>query len=153
MYENSPAVQQMDQISEYVQSHGNGAFIMAITYGTPGWAACSGAQNNRTGWAGYDFIVDRDGVQDGKAWLEKNTGGWALKKVAPVSIQVKGNEMQLAIPKAALGLPSDANRTNFDFKWDDNLQKPGDVADFYLDGDVAPAGRFNYRYDTKESSR
>jgi hypothetical protein len=34
-----------------------------------------------------------------------------------------------------------------DFKWADNLQHPGDVMDFYKSGDVAPAGRFNYRYD------
>ena len=36
-----------------------------------------------------------------------------------------------------------------DFKWTDNLQKPGDVLDFYLSGDVAPEGRYNYRYSAK----
>ena len=35
---------------------------------------------------------------------------------------------------------------SFDFKWADNLQRPGDVMDFYLSGDAAPAGRFFYRY-------
>jgi hypothetical protein len=33
-----------------------------------------------------------------------------------------------------------------DFKWADNLQQPGDVMDFYVSGDVAPQGRFKYRY-------
>lgn len=37
-------------------------------------------------------------------------------------------------------------RTAIDFKWADNLQHPGDILDFYLSGDVAPDGRFNYRY-------
>jgi hypothetical protein len=37
-------------------------------------------------------------------------------------------------------------RLNLDFKWVDNLQRPGDIMDFYASGDVAPPGRFNYRY-------
>jgi hypothetical protein len=41
-YANSPAVQIVDQITEYVAAHGNGAFVMGITFGTPGWAACAG---------------------------------------------------------------------------------------------------------------
>ena len=32
------------------------------------------------------------------------------------------------------------------FKWVDNPQAPGDIMDFYLSGDVAPEGRFLYRY-------
>ena len=36
-----------------------------------------------------------------------------------------------------------------DFKWADNLQHPGDIMDFYLSGDVAPAARFNFRYVTR----
>ena len=35
------------------------------------------------------------------------------------------------------------------FKWADNLQKAGNIMDFYLSGDVAPEGRFQYRYETK----
>jgi hypothetical protein len=30
-------------------------------------------------------------------------------------------------------------------KWADNVQKPGDIMDFYLSGDVAPLGRFAWR--------
>ena len=37
----------------------------------------------------------------------------------------------------------------FDFKWVDNLQRPGDVIDFYLSGDAAPDGRFNYRFEER----
>jgi hypothetical protein len=37
-------------------------------------------------------------------------------------------------------------KTSLDFKWVDNLQAPGDVMDFYVSGNVAPAGRFNYRF-------
>lgn len=38
------------------------------------------------------------------------------------------------------------SNVNFNFKWADNMQQPGDVLDFYVSGDVAPDGRFRYLY-------
>jgi len=102
--------------------------------------------NPSTGWEGYDFIVNRTVLNDTTTVLEKNTGGWNWTKVAEVSYRVEGNELQLAIPRAALGLPTGKTGFTLDFKWADNLQRPGDVMDFYLSGDVAPDGRFKYRY-------
>jgi len=101
-------------------------------------------RNPKTGWEGYDFIVNRtvDGTQ---TWLEQNTGGWNWKKVAKVALKVEGSELMLAIPRAALGLPA-GEAITFDFKWWDNPQKPGDIMDTYLSGDAAPDGRFNFRY-------
>src|SRR5262249_14696082 len=84
-------------------------------------------------------------------WLEKNEGGWRWKKVAKASTRVEGREMHLAIPRPALGIPAGAQKLSFDFKWADNLQKPGEVMDFYLSGDVAPEGRFNYRYQAESA--
>jgi hypothetical protein len=60
-----------------------------------------------------------------------------------------GNEMQLAIPRKALGLESGRHSIQLDFKWADNLQHAPDVMEFYIDGEVAPEGRFNFRYETK----
>ena len=37
---------------------------------------------------------------------------------------------------------------SIDFKWWDNAQKPGEIMDTYLSGDVAPDARFNFRYST-----
>ena len=111
------------------------------------WLLIDADQNAATGWEGYDFIVNRTIETDGTAWLEKNAGGWKWKKVAKVKIEVKGNELQLAIPREPLGFGRGEPR--FDFKWADNLQKPGDIMDFYLSGDVAPEGRFNYRFLTE----
>jgi hypothetical protein len=110
------------------------------------WLFIDADQNAATGWCGYDFMVNRTADADGKFWLEKNLGGWQWQKVTPVEFRVQGNELQLAIPRAALGLAAGGSRVNFDFKWADNLQSPGDVMDFYVSGDVAPEGRFNYRY-------
>jgi len=106
-------------------------------------------QNPSTGWEGYDFIVNRTLESDAKTWLEKNEGGWKWRKVAPVSFRVMGNELQLAIPRKVLGLPEGKAHLSFDFKWTDNLQRSGEVMDFYLSGDVAPEGRMNYRYVTE----
>jgi len=35
-----------------------------------------------------------------------------------------------------------------EFKWADNMQRPGQIEDFALNGDAAPNGRFNYAYST-----
>ena len=110
------------------------------------WLLIDADRNPQTGWAGYDFIVNRTRDAGGKFWLEKNAGGWTWEKVAPVELQVQGNELQLAIPRESLGLKSGETKTVIDFKWADNLQHPGDVTDFYISGAVAPAGRFNYRF-------
>jgi hypothetical protein len=99
-----------------------------------------------TGWEGYDFIVNRTVENGPKTWLEKNEGGWHWKKIAPVDLIVRNNELALAIPRLALGLPRGKTPVSFDFKWADSLQAPGDIMDFYLTGDVAPEGRFNYRF-------
>ena len=94
----------------------------------------------RTGWLGYDFVVNRSGA--GK--LERNGGGkFAWSPAGQVKWRVQGNEMELAIPWKALGLKSPP--THLDFKWADNCLQAGDWTDFTLNGDAAPNDRFNYR--------
>jgi hypothetical protein len=106
-------------------------------------------RNPGTGWEGYDFVVNRTVVDGKTSLLEKNTGGWNWTRAAEISYRVKGNELHLAVPRAALGLPGGKAPMTFDFKWADNVQKPGDIMDFYVSGDVAPEGRFKYRFLTK----
>ncbi|MGC8668009.1 MAG: hypothetical protein ACP5VE_07850 [Chthonomonadales bacterium] len=110
------------------------------------WLLIDVDRNHATGWEGYDFIVNREVQSDGRTWLEKNVGGWNWRRVALVSYRVKGNEMQIAIPRSALGLKRGTTKIELDFKWVDHCQHPGDVMDFYLSGNVAPIARFNYRY-------
>ena len=108
------------------------------------WLLIDADQNAKTGWEGYDFILNR--AMDGQeTWLEKNVGGWKWEKVAKVELVTQGNELMLAVPRKALGLP-EGDGVALDFKWWDNSQKPGDIMDTYLSGDAAPDGRFNYRY-------
>ena len=110
------------------------------------WLFLDVDQNPATGWEGFDYIVNRSIEPDGTAWLEKHEEGWKWNRVAKVSLRVVGNELHLAIPREALGLPKGQTRLALDFKWADNLQTPGDIMDFYSSGDVAPEGRFRYRY-------
>ena len=97
-------------------------------------------------WEGFDYIVNRTVEGDGTAWLEKSVGGWNWKRAAQIHYHVSGNELHLAIPRAALGLREGDTRVSLDFKWADNIQHPGDIQDFYISGDAAPEGRFRYRY-------
>jgi len=41
------------------------------------------------------------------------------------------------------------NGVDIEFKWNDNMQDNGNIMDFYVNGDTAPGGRFNYVYTAK----
>ena len=58
---------------------------------------------------------------------------------------VSGNKMYFAISRSLLDMENGKD-CDIDFKWADNTPYAPDVLDFYTDGDVAPNGRFNYRY-------
>ena len=115
------------------------------------WLLLDTDHNPKTGWEGYDFILNRS-VDGQETWLEKNTGGWNWERVAKISFTVRGNELMLAVPRAALGLSGTEDFT-LDFKWWDNAQKSGDIMDTYLSGDAAPDGRFNFRYEGDTTKR
>jgi hypothetical protein len=100
------------------------------------WLFIDADQNSRTGWSGYEYVVNRE-----PGWLETNAGGWKWKKEAKIASRIAGREMHLAVPREAIG-----RAAKLDFKWADNLQQPGDIMDFYISGEVEPLGRFNFRY-------
>lgn len=97
-----------------------------------------------TGWGGYDYCVYKD-TSTGLYSLMKNTGGFNWQTVAPVEYRIQGNQMHLSIPRTLIGL---SGRRDIDFKWADNISDDQslDIMTFISDGDVAPNGRFNYRY-------
>jgi hypothetical protein len=114
------------------------------------WLLIDADTNPSTGWEGYDYIVNRAMDAKGRSWLEKNTGGWNWQKATPIALRAEGGQLHLAIPKKELGLPKTGGPITIDFKWADNLQLPGDVMDFYTSGDVAPEGRFKFRFATSQ---
>jgi hypothetical protein len=100
-------------------------------------------RKRETGWEGYDFILNRTSPSDTQVTVEHCVDGWNWEKCGEAEYKVVGKLLELKIPRSVLSLN---DKLNFEFKWSDNMQQDGDIMDFYLSGDVAPAGRFNYIY-------
>lgn len=99
--------------------------------------------NRKTGWEGYDFLVNSP-VNDEKSTTLKKWDGSEWVLVQDIPFRVSGGEMELSIPLAKLGL--DLSDVRFDFHWADNIQNLGDITEFCISGDSAPDRKFNYRY-------
>ncbi|MCC6484895.1 MAG: hypothetical protein IT209_08620 [Armatimonadetes bacterium] len=108
------------------------------------WLLINADSDPASGWEGFDYIVNREVKSGDTTLLERSRSGWNWEKTAEVRYKVRGSEMELAIPRAALGLENAPLK--FEFKWADNVQKPGDVMEFLLSGDTAPNARFAYRF-------
>lgn len=97
-------------------------------------------RDKNSGWEGYDLVVNRKKPGE-KAFLEKTTAAWNWQPAGEVAFKIYDNRMEIKIPRRFI---EHNGRLDFEFKWQDNLQKPGDIMDFYLSGDAAPLGRFNF---------
>jgi hypothetical protein len=104
-------------------------------------------QNHQTGWEGYDFILNRSKSDATHGTLERNVGGWSWKPVGDVLLVMKGNEVHFAIPRSMLAPRSKPGPLHFDFKWVDNIAGPITADKLITDGDAAPNGRYNYRFE------
>ena len=100
-------------------------------------------RDKSTGWNGYDYLVNHHNPQGNKAFVAKNVGGWwEWEQPAEIKYAVTGNKLEIEIPRKLLGV--EGTRLNLEFKWSDNMQEEGNIMDFYVNGDVAPGGRFNF---------
>lgn len=104
-------------------------------------------RDRSTGWEGYDFVLNRINPYETTIIIEKNKDGWEWEKCGEATYKVSGKQMEISIPRSALAIKD--KKLNFEFKWADNIQEAGDIMDFYLSGDVAPAGRYNFVYKEK----
>ena len=105
-------------------------------------------------WENYEFILNKQNPEnENTAILERFTGnGFETEVVGKVTYSVKGNVLTVCIPKTMLGIPAEQLDFEFGFKWTDNTLEDGDIMQWYLNGDVAPVGRFNYCYTTTGSA-
>ena len=103
--------------------------------------------DHATGWEGYDYVVNRsrEGRQASVERCAKN-GAYAWEPVGAAELVYSGNDLVLAVPRALLGLAPAAGPLQVDFKWVDNAPETGNTLDWIDRGDVAPNGRFNYRF-------
>lgn len=107
--------------------------------------------NSETGWYGYDFIVNKNVVDEKTTMLMRYDSDDAKnpwKEFAELNYYYGGSELELAIPRDLLGLTND--NCTFDFKWADNPLELIDPISLCTDGDTAPNRRFNYRFIWKK---
>ena len=96
-------------------------------------------RNPKTGWYGYDYRVNY-----GSELQQYENGVW--RTISDVAYETEGNRIFVTIPRNVLqGISADPD---IEFKWSDNMQQ-ADPMDWYVNGDAAPGGRFNYIYTTK----
>lgn len=103
-------------------------------------------RNPQTGWCGFDFVVDRKVVDDHTTTVmryEPTEAGGVWREVARVPFRAAGDALEVAVPRALLGLTGDS--AEFDFKWTDHPAELGDAISLCTSGDTAPDRRFRYR--------
>ena len=100
--------------------------------------------DTRTGWLGYDFVVNRTRTGPRATSVERNVGGrYEWTAVGTAELQVGERELELSVPWKLLGLRHPPAALHF--KWADHVHASGDWSDFTLNGDAAPNDRFNFR--------
>ncbi len=100
-------------------------------------------RSKQTGWNGYDFVVNYRPSNGTTVYVQNCTQNtWAWSDSGKADLKVEGNRMMIRISRKLLG--QQKKRLDFEFKWSDNMQEEGSIMDFYVNGDVAPGGRFNY---------
>jgi len=91
----------------------------------------------KTGWLGYDYRVV--GGNQLQKWVSAK---WI--NVQKTNFAVDANKLMITVNRK--NLESASAKVDFEFKWSDNMQHDDDPLDWYVNGDVAPGGRFNYIY-------
>ena len=87
------------------------------------------------------FIVEKSSGVD-------KSGMWVWETVGKVRYAVKGDVLQIEVPRKIIKMTG--REISFNFKWSDNMQQDGNIMDFYLNRDVAPGGRFMFHFEAHE---
>jgi len=102
-------------------------------------------RDKNTGWNGYEYMINRQNPKGGKVIVERNIGGhWEWEVIGEMPYTVKNDRLEIAVSRQLLGIKATA--IDMEFKWNDNMQEIGNIMDFYVNGDSAPGGRFNFIY-------
>ena len=94
-------------------------------------------RNHATGWEGYDYVVNSPAA----GCVSALAGDGTMTEITKAEYVLSGKSLSVKIPRSALNM---TGTLNFEFKWVDNAE--GDIINFYVDGNSAPMGRFNYIY-------
>lgn len=102
-------------------------------------------QSAKTGWSGYDLLINR--LVKGQRTTVSRWNGHRWVDMATSPVRYVNNELELSIPLTIVSQKS--ARIQLDFHWADNIQQLNNITEFFINGDSAPDRRFNYRYDSK----
>jgi hypothetical protein len=101
-------------------------------------------RNKSTGWEGYDYVINRITPGDSAVVERSVNNSWKWEKVGSAAYVINGNVLELKVNRSLF--KEEGKGLNFEFKWSDNSENDGNIMDFYIHGDAAPDGRFNYVY-------
>lgn len=102
-------------------------------------------RNRQTGWQGYDYVINYRSPKGKTAYIQRSyQNKWIWRDAGEARLCTFDHALVLRVPRSAIGQKD--CRLDFEFKWSDNMQDEGNLMDFYVNGDVAPGGRFNYVY-------
>ncbi len=100
-------------------------------------------RRKETGWEGYDFVLNYHSPKKGKTTLCRSVQNkWIWEEAGNADIKINENKICIRVSRRLMGMEN--KPLDFEFKWVDNMQDDGNVMDFYVSGDTAPGGRFNY---------
>lgn len=107
--------------------------------------------NSKTGWYGYDFIVNKKVKNSNTTTLMRYDrtlpeNSWI--EIADLKFSYAANGLEITVPRKLLQL--NGNSVSFDFKWSDNPVELNDPISLCINGDTAPNRRFNYRFIWKQ---
>ena len=108
--------------------------------------------SDRPSWNGYNFLLNKNALHTG-AGKEKINGfkvhdSAETEEIGTYDYYLDKNVLSIAVPLSALGIEKDQQFT-IDFKVADGISDPSDIMNYYIDGDSAPIGRLNYRYNSE----
>lgn len=101
-------------------------------------------QNKKSGWEGYDWLINYPVISKNKTTL-KQWDGNSWENIKTVNYRVKGKEMEISLSREDLKM--NKNEPRFYFKWADNPRHIKDISAFFIHGDAAPDRRFNYNFN------
>ena len=98
--------------------------------------------SSETGWNGYQYVVNRT-FENGRSTVQKlGADGEGTASAGTAQIRKKGRYLVVQIPRAAVGAAADGFTLRF--KVSDHVVEYKDILNYYVQGDAAPIGRFNY---------
>ena len=108
--------------------------------------------SDRPSWCGYQFLLNKKALTPGlgKANIHafKTANSFETEEIGSYDYFLEKNKLSISVPLDVLGISKD-QQFSIDFKVADSISDPSDIMNYYVDGDSAPIGRLNYRYNSK----